>query len=78
MTRITGQFRYTHKYPERVYKLKTWPYKSWIKTEITYLTVYNQPYALNHIQLVERTFDNYEVNIFKVLAIIYHQFHVEN
>ena len=44
--RITGQFRYTHKDPERVYKLskvcapKTWPYKSQIKTEITCLTVF--------------------------------------
>ena len=40
-------------------------------------SLYNHPYALNHIQLVHVTFDNYEVNIFKVLAIIYHQFHVE-
>ena len=38
---------------------------------------YNHPYALNHIQLVNWTFHNYEVNIFKVLAIIYHRFHVE-
>ena len=30
-----------------------------------------------YIQLLKWTFDNYEVNIFKVLAIIYHQFHVE-
>ena len=37
----------------------------------------NHPYALNHIQLVKWTFDNYEVNIFKVLDMIYHQFHVE-
>ena len=40
-------------------------------------SLYNHPYALNHIQLVKWTFDNYEVNIFKVLAMIYHQFHVE-
>ena len=40
--------------------------------------LYNHPYALNHIQLVKWTFDYYEVNIFKVLAIIYHRFHVEN
>ena len=40
-------------------------------------SLYNHPYALNHIQLVKWTFDNYEVNIFKVLAIIYHRFHVE-
>ena len=40
-------------------------------------SLYNHPYVLNHIQLVNRTFDNYEVNIFKVLAIIYHRFHVE-
>ena len=38
---------------------------------------YNHPYALNHIQLVNWTFHNYEVSIFKVLAIIYHRFHVE-
>ena len=38
---------------------------------------YSHPYALNHIQLVNWTFHNYEVNIFKVLAIMYHQFHVE-
>ena len=39
---------------------------------------YNHPYALNHIQLVNWTFHNYEVNIFfKVLAVIYHRFHVE-
>ena len=40
-------------------------------------SLYNHPYALNHIQLVKRTFDNYEVNIFKALAIIYHRFHAE-
>ena len=40
-------------------------------------SLYNHPYALNHIQLVKWTFHNYEVNIFKVLAIIYHQFQVE-
>ena len=40
-------------------------------------SLYNHPYALNHIQLVKWTFDNYEVNIFKVLAIIYHWFHVK-
>ena len=75
MTRITGQFRYTKKDPERVYKLssvkvcapKTQPYKSWIKTEITCLTVYT----------ITPMFDNYEVNIFKALAMIYHRFHVE-
>ena len=38
-------------------------------------SLYNHPYALNHIQLVNGTFDNYEVNIFKVLAMIYHRFH---
>ena len=40
-------------------------------------SLYNHSYALNHIQLVKWTFDNYEVDIFKVLAIIYHWFHVE-
>ena len=40
-------------------------------------SLYNHPCALNHIQLVKWTFDNYEVNIFKVLAMIHHQFHVE-
>ena len=40
-------------------------------------SLYNHPYVLNHIQLVNWTFHNYEVNIFKVFAIIYHQFHVE-
>ena len=30
-------------------------------------SLYNHPKALNHIQLVKWTFDNYEVNIFKVL-----------
>ena len=40
-------------------------------------SLYNHPYALNHIELVNWTFYNYEVNIFKVLAIIYHRFHVE-
>ena len=40
-------------------------------------SLYNHPYALNHIQLINWTFDNYEVNIFKVLAIIYPRFHVE-
>ena len=40
-------------------------------------SLYNHPYALNHIQLVKWTFYNYEVNIFQVLAIIYHRFHVE-
>ena len=35
-------------------------------------SLYNHPYALNHIQLVKWTFDNYEVNIFKVLAMIYY------
>ena len=45
---IADQFGFTHKGPERVYKLsrvkvyapKTRPYKSRIKTEITCLTVY--------------------------------------
>ena len=41
-------------------------------------SLYNHPNALNHIQLVEWTFSNYEVNIFKVLDIIYHRPHVEN
>ena len=40
-------------------------------------SLYNHPYTLNHIQLVNWTFHNYEVNIFKVLAIIYHRFHVK-
>ena len=40
-------------------------------------SLYNHPYALNHIQLVNWTFHNNEVNIFEVLAIIYHRFHVE-
>ena len=40
-------------------------------------SLYNHPYVLNHIQLVNRTFDNYEVNIFKALAMIYHRFYVE-
>ena len=40
-------------------------------------SLYNHPYALNHIQLVNWTFHNYEVNIFKVLAMIYHRFQVE-
>ncbi len=39
-------------------------------------SLYNHPYVLNHIQLVNWTFDNYEVNIFKVLAMIYHRFRV--
>ena len=30
-------------------------------------SLYNHPYALYHIQLVNWTFHNYEVNIFKVL-----------
>ena len=61
--RITGQFGYTHKDPERVYNLsrvkvcapKTRPHKSRVKTEITCLTVYTitpNP-ALNHIQIVK-------------------------
>ena len=29
-------------------------------------SLYNHPYALNHIQLVKCSFYNYEVNIFKV------------
>ena len=40
-------------------------------------SLYNHPYILNHIHLVKWTFHNYEVNIFKVFAMIYHQFHVE-
>ena len=40
-------------------------------------SLYNQPNALNHTELVKWTFHNYEVNIFKVLATIYHRFHVE-
>ena len=40
-------------------------------------SLYNQPYALNRIQLVKWTFYNYEVNIFKVLAIIYHRLHAK-
>ena len=30
-------------------------------------SLYNHPYALNHIKLVKWAFYNYEVNIFKVL-----------
>ena len=30
-------------------------------------SLYNHPYALNHIQLVKWTLYNYEVNIFQVL-----------
>ena len=41
-------------------------------------SLYNHPYTLNHIQLVKWTFDNYEVNMFKVLARMYYRFHVEN
>ena len=40
-------------------------------------SLYNHSYALNHIQLVKWTFHNYEVNIFKVLAMIYHRLYVE-
>ena len=40
-------------------------------------SLYNHPYAQNHIQLVKWSFYNYEVNIFKVLAMIYHRFHAE-
>ena len=42
-------------------------------------SLYNHSYVLvlHHIQLVNWTFHNYEVNIFKVLAMIYHRFHVE-
>ena len=40
-------------------------------------SLYNHPYALNHIQIVKWTFYNYEVKIFKVLAMIDHRFHVE-
>ena len=40
-------------------------------------SLYNHPYALNHTQLAKWTFHNYEVNVFKVLAIIYHRFHAE-
>ena len=39
-------------------------------------SLYNHPYALNHIQLVN-IWQYYEVNIFIVLAIIYHRFHAE-
>ena len=38
-------------------------------------SLYNHPYALNHIQLVNWTFHNYEVNIFKVLATDFVQKH---
>ena len=40
-------------------------------------SLYNHPYALDHIQQVKWSFYSYEVNIFKVLAIIYHRFHAE-
>ena len=40
-------------------------------------SLYNHLCVLNHIQLVNWIFDNYEVIIFKVLATIYHRFHVE-
>ena len=37
-----------------------------------------KPYSTSKMNIrVKWTFDNYEVNIFKVLAIIYHRFHVE-
>ena len=75
-----------HKDPERVYKLS----RVSLRTQVLAMqkpdqnrnnmshSLYKHPYVLNHIQLVNVTFDNYEVNIFKVLAgIIYHRFHVE-
>ena len=54
-----GLFGYTHKDPERVYKLsrvkvcapKTQPYKS--RNNMSHI-LYNHPYALNHIQLVSK------------------------
>ena len=70
------QFGYTYKDPERVYKLS----REKVCAPKTRASQFIQsPFrALKHIQLVKRTFDNYEVNIFKVLAILYHRFHVEN
>ena len=64
---------------------KTRPYRSQIfkkdlkkkKVLIMCLTVYHHPYALNHIQLLKWAFNSYEVSIFRVSAMIYHQFHVE-
>ena len=41
-------------------------------------SLYNHSCALNYIQLLKWTFDNHEVNIFKVSAMIYHRPHVEN
>ena len=85
--RITGQFRYMHKDPERVYKLNRVSESLCAQDSAIQKpdqnrnnmshSLYNHPYVLNHIQLVNWTFHNYEVNIFKVLAMIYHQFHVE-
>ena len=41
-------------------------------------SLHNHPHAPNHIQPAKLwTFYNYEVNIFQVLAMIYHRFHVE-
>ena len=40
-------------------------------------SLHNHPYVRNHIQLVNWTFHNHEVSIFKVLAIIYHRFQVK-
>ena len=58
--RITGQFRYMHKKPERVYKLsrvKVCAPKTIQKPDqnINNMShsLYNHPYALNHIQLVK-------------------------
>ena len=78
LTRITGQFGYTHEDLEKGLQAKTESLlaqdsaiqkRDQNRNDISH-NLYNHPYALNHIQLVKWTFDNYEVNIFKVLAII--------
>ena len=48
------------------------------QTEITCLTIYNSPQHQTIYSTIKMNIQQlYEVNIFKVLAIIYHRFHVE-
>ena len=75
-----------HKDPERVYKLS----RVSLRAQDSAIQKLDQnrnnvshslQSALStkpYIQLIKWTFDNHEVNIFKVLAMIYHRFHVEN
>ena len=88
LTRTTGQFGYLHtkirgqdfqaKQSESLRAQDPAIRKPDQKKNKVSHSSYNHPYALNHIQRLKWTFDNYEVNNLKVSTLRpHHRFHAE-